>query len=71
MGVKVGNDVTVTSRKKRVGGGVGERGNGGGGGGRRLVCQSDGLANHACGLKHGIIDAIECFNVVAVSRVMH
>jgi hypothetical protein len=37
----------------------------------RLVCPSDGLANHVRGLKHGNVDAIECFDVVAVSRATH
>jgi hypothetical protein len=35
-----------------------------GGGGRLSLF--NGLANHSCGLKHGIIDAINCFDVVAV-----
>ncbi len=46
-------------------------GRGSGGGSRRLVCPSDDLANHVRGLKHGIIDAIECFDVVAVSRATY
>jgi len=35
------------------------------------VCSSNGLANHPCGLNHGIVDAIECFDVVTVSKATH
>ncbi len=68
-GIKGGNDVTVTSRRKRAGGGVGDRRNDGGS--SRRLCPSNGLAYHPCGLKHGMVDAIDCFNVVAVLRVTH
>jgi hypothetical protein len=69
MGIKGGNDVTITSRRKQAGGGVGERRNNGSGGGR--LSPSDGLANHSCGLKHGTVDAIDCFDVVSVLKAMH
>jgi hypothetical protein len=52
-----------------MGGGIGERRNNGGGGGR--LSPSDGLANHSCGLNHSIVDAIDCFDIVAILRVTH
>ena len=52
-----------------MGGGDGERRNGDGGCSR--LCPSNGMANHSCGLKHGIVDDINCFDVVVVSRAMH
>jgi hypothetical protein len=36
-----------------------------------MLCPSDDLAYHPCGLKHGMVDSIDCFDVVVVWRVTH